>query len=188
MNSLPGIVLAGIALTTAIVADAAPVTWSFYETSCKTIQSGADCTPPQPFVLATLTLPDATSVESALWQGSLSAPPVYNGDGIAFSVLHAGLFPTLTPAFNGSSQCDGGDMLCDFDLSWPSPGGQLAAVSITVDAFHDSIGYATTGPLGLTGGSIASDNTLGGCQGTQCRITDIGKAIWRFQSRCRRCC
>ena len=76
MHSLAGIVLAGIVLTTAIVADAAPVTWSFYETSCKTIQSGADCTPPQPFVLATLTLPDATSVGSALWQGSLSAPPV----------------------------------------------------------------------------------------------------------------
>jgi hypothetical protein len=76
-------------------------------------------------VLATLTLPDATSVGSALWQGSLSAPPVYNGDGFAFGVLHAGLFPTLTPAFNGSSQCDGGDMICDFDLSWSEFGGQL---------------------------------------------------------------
>src|SRR5215469_258163 len=34
-----------------------------------------------------------------------------------------------------------------------------------------SIGYASTGPLGLAGGSIASDITLGGCRGTQCRIT-----------------
>jgi hypothetical protein len=66
MYNLAGIVFTGIALMTAVVADAAPVTWSFYETSCKTIQSGADCTPPQPFVLATLTLPDATSAGSAL--------------------------------------------------------------------------------------------------------------------------
>src|ERR1700739_2909447 len=47
-------------------AAAAPVTWGFFETACTDLQRGSDCTPPQPFVLATLVLPGPTSAGSAM--------------------------------------------------------------------------------------------------------------------------
>lgn len=50
-------------------AAAAPVTWSFFGTACADLQRGSDCTPPHPFVLATLVLPGPTSAGSAFWQG-----------------------------------------------------------------------------------------------------------------------
>jgi hypothetical protein len=53
MNKLVGLVVSTIAFAAPVAADASPVTWSFYETSCVTEQ-GADCTLPQPFVFVTI--------------------------------------------------------------------------------------------------------------------------------------
>jgi hypothetical protein len=80
-----------------VAASAVPVTWSFHETSC-VAEQGADCTPPQPFVFVTLTLPGTTSAGSAFWQGPFSPPPpVYIGDSFALAVPF--LKQPLTPAF-----------------------------------------------------------------------------------------
>ena len=90
-------------------AAAAPVTWSFFETGCTDPFHGGNCTPPQPFVLATLVLPGPTSAGAAFWQGDPRVAPVYTGDSFAFTVPSAlPSIQTLTPAFTGSTRCSGG--------------------------------------------------------------------------------
>jgi hypothetical protein len=68
MKNLIRLAIWVIALTAPATASAVPVIWSFHETSCVT-EHGADCTPPQPFVFVTLTLPGTTSAGSAFWLG-----------------------------------------------------------------------------------------------------------------------
>jgi hypothetical protein len=71
---------------------------------------------------------------------------------------------------SGSACSNGGD-ICDFNISWSETAGQLTAVDINIDLVFDNIGgMAGHGALGLTGGPIASDGTLGGCGFTQCQI------------------
>jgi len=91
------ITLAALTLGAAILAapigpasaGAAPVTWSFFETGCTDQLHGGNCTPPQPFGLATLVLPGPTSAGSAFWQGDPRVAPVYTGDSFAFTVPSA---------------------------------------------------------------------------------------------------
>jgi hypothetical protein len=153
-----------IGLTVPLAARAVPVTWSFHETSCVTEQ-GADCTPPQPFVFVTLTLPGTTSAGSAFWLGGdpPSPPPVYTGDSFALAVPF--LKRPLTPAFTGPS-CESDFQICDFDISWSETAGRLDAISINIDGFNDAIGYLLDPdlfPLGLVSGQIATMGLLGGC-------------------------
>lgn len=164
------LIAAAVAISPA-TANATPVTWSFHETACTDLGiGGGNCTPPQPFVLAALVLPGPTSAGSAFWQGSPSVAPVYTGDSFAFMVFSPLAIQTLTPAFTGSNQCNGQPTICDFDLSWSEIAGQLVAVSINFDAFHDDIGGLAGGSFGLTGGRIATDTLLGGCIASQCLV------------------
>jgi hypothetical protein len=153
-----------IGLAVPLAARAVPVTWSFHETSCVT-ELGANCTPPQPFVFVTLTLPGTTSAGSAFWLGDDPPlpPPVYTGDSFALAVPF--LKRPLTPAFAGPS-CETDFQICDFDISWSETAGRLDAISISIDGFNDAIGYLLDPhlfPLGLVGGQIATMGLLGGC-------------------------
>jgi hypothetical protein len=180
MNKL--IALALVTLAYCGAAAAAPVTWSFYETSILSCNSPNACIlPPQPFVLLTLTLPGPTSTGTAVWQGTPFAP-VYTGDSFALVVPHiSSMGPlTLTSAFAGAASNPGGlacqdsispRAICDFNISWFETAGNLTSVSINVDAVNDNIGgFAGPGSFSLTGGPLASDGTLGGCTFTQCVV------------------
>ena len=171
MNKLIRFAAIAIAFAVPITASATPVTWSFFETGCTNLNTGGDCTPPQPLVIATLALTGPTSAGSAVWQPAgfpPVTPPVFTGDSFAFD-LPLPLFPLLTPAFTGAGQCSGGNQICDFDLSWSESNGHLDAVSIALDTFHSDIGNPA--PFGLTGGLIGSDDTFGSCTNAQCRVT-----------------
>jgi hypothetical protein len=165
-----------IGLTAPVVASAAPITWSFYETAITSCNSPRDCMlPPQPFVLMTLALPGPTSNGTATWLGT-GTQPVYTGDSFTLTVPFT---RPLTPGFMGDASNPGGlgcsngnrTTICDFNISWSETAGDLTAVSINIDAVNDNIGgLAGRGAFGLTGGPLASDGTLGGCTFTQCIV------------------
>lgn len=164
MKNLIRLAMWVIGFTAPVAANAVPVTWSFHETSCATEQ-GANCTPPQPFVFVTLTLPGTTSAGSAFWLGGDPPlpPPVYTGDSFALAVPF--LKQPLTPAFTGPS-CESVFQICDFDISWSETAGHLDSISINIDGVNDNIGDLTDPhlfPLGLVGGQIATMGLLGGC-------------------------
>jgi hypothetical protein len=168
MNKLIRLAVWVIGLTAPVAASATPVIWSFHETSCVTEQ-GANCTPPQPFVFITLTLPGATSAGSAFWQGS-GSPPVYSGDSFALSVPFFGFKGApLTPAFAGNDDCTvaSPSLICDFNIQWSETAGHLDSASISIDGVFDNIGGLTFHgllPLGLNGGQVGTDSPfLGGC-------------------------
>jgi hypothetical protein len=176
------IALAFIAFALCRGAGAAPVTWSFYETSILACGSPNACVlPPQPFVLLTLTLPEPTSAGAAPWPGGASTP-VYTGDTFALSLPLSSMAPfTLTSAFAGNASNPGGldctnsispRAICDFNISWSETADNLNAVSIMIDAVNDGIGGFAVQQrgFGLMGGSLASDGTLGGCGNTQCVV------------------
>jgi hypothetical protein len=164
------------------LANAGPVTWSFYETSIDSCNSPNQCVlPPQPFVLMTLTLPGPTSSGTAVWNwvGGPSTP-VHTGDSFAL-VLPLSMGPViLTPGFAGNASNPGGldchesisgRAICDFNISWSEAAGDLTSVNINVDAVYDSIGGLFLHPsLGLAAGALASDFTIGGCTNTQCTV------------------
>jgi hypothetical protein len=184
MQKLIRLTICVVGLIAPVAAYAAPVTWSFFETaitSCGPFSPPTNCIlPPQPFVLLTLTLPGPTSAGTAMWAGSggPTVPPVYTGDSFVLTLPFA---KPLTPAFAGDASnpggipCSNGDhgTICDFNISWSETAGNLTSVSITVDEVFNNIGHtpgSLSPSLGLTGGGIASDGTLGGCSNTQCTI------------------
>ena len=176
MNKCIRLAIWVIGLTAPVVASAAPITWSFYETAITSCNSPRDCMlPPQPFVLMTLALPGPTSNGTATWLGT-GSQPVYTGDPFTLTVPFT---RPLTPAFVGAASNPGGfacpdgirSTICDFNISWSASAGNLTSVSINLDAINDDIGgLAGLGAFGLTGGPIASDGTLGGCTFTQCIV------------------
>jgi hypothetical protein len=175
MNKFIRLAIWVIGLTAPVVASAAPVTWSFYETAITSCNSPRDCMlPPQPFVLMTLALPGPTSNGTATWLGT-GSQPVYTGDPFTLTVPFT---RPLTPSFAGNP---GGDncndflirsLICDFNISWTETAGDLTSVAINLDAVNDDIGgFAGLGAFHLTGGPLASDGTLGGCTNTQCIVS-----------------
>ena len=160
-------VFAAIVLAAAIMNQArATVIWRFFETGISCFLPSTCSLPPQPFVLATLTLPGPISSGTAEWRGT-GTQPVYTGDEFSFDIGF--LVRPLSPAFNGdqggtSCQMGGGrPTICDFDISWSSSADALA-IGIDVNAVFDNIS------LGSVGGRIATDASLGGCENSQCQI------------------
>lgn len=148
----------------------ATVIWSFFETGISCV-TGVCTLPPQPFVFATLTVPGPISSGTAVWRGVGTPPPIYTGDEFIFAV---DIF-RLTPAFNGNQAgacgVGGGRLtICDFDISWSATTSSLA-ISIIFDAINDSVGLPIGRPFGSSGGPIATDFILGGCENTQCVLT-----------------
>lgn len=157
-------------LAAASQAHATPITWSFIETSCTPVYGGRPCAP---FIapLATLILPDTTSTGSASWQGSpISIPvPKLTGD-TDFSFIPSEGNPITPPTYGTQLLCSIAftpSAICNYYISWDEVAGQLLGVKI--DYLTASIAELH---LGLMGGRIASDYTIGGCPtlGT-CNVT-----------------
>ena len=175
MNKCSGLTLMAcvFALLTAERVAASPITWDFYVTSCTDTGGygrGCDPTRQYPALLATLTLTGPDSSGSAVWDGT--TPAVYTGDSFAFDF---GIYRTISSGSTGSLNnmaCIGAHDICGFDLSWSETGGQLDAVSVDVNGFHDTIGdgYVPGGGFGLSGGLVASDNSIVGCVQSQCTV------------------
>ena len=175
MNKFIRLAIWVIGLTAPVVASAAPITWSFYETAITSCNNPRDCMlPPQPFVLMTLALPGPTSNGTATWLDT-GSPPVYTGDNFTLTVPFLRISPAFTgyPVIGFCHDIASPSIICDFDISWSETAGNLTSVRINIDAVFDSIGGLAGSPrtfFGLTGGPIASDGTLGGCTFTQCII------------------
>jgi hypothetical protein len=173
MNKFIRLAIWVIGLTAPVVASAAPITWSFYETAITSCNSPRDCVlPPQPFVLMTLVLPGPTSTGTATWLDT-GTPPVYTGDNFTLTVPFVRISPAFTryPTIGFCRTLASPTIICDFDISWSETAGDLTAVRINIDAVNDGIGgLAGRGAFGLTGGPLASDGTLGGCGNTQCTV------------------
>jgi hypothetical protein len=159
----------------------ATVTWSFYETSCtpQTPFAGSLCPDSAssvtlPYLLARLVLPSATSTGTASWEntappGQPPSPPILAGDADFSFVPALGSF-IAPPTYGTNAFCPFGFVpgaICSYDISWTEIAGQLVAIQID----YLTISSAEI-RLGLTGGRIASDFTIGGCPllGT-CEVT-----------------
>jgi hypothetical protein len=156
----------------------ATVTWSFYETGC------IHCSPaPQPFVLMSFTLPDATSSGSASWTG-YPALPVVTEPYFTFQLVtgeriappNYAYFSACAPSFG--ILCQGITTIFDYSISWNEVAGQLNAVSISLDGESETVGFGSGfGGFGLSGGGFASDGVVGCGTNTQCQISGFWQGV-----------
>jgi hypothetical protein len=177
MYKLFSFVLAATALAALPHPALADVTWSFYETSCTPVLGGRPC---MPFTaaLASLLLPGPTSAGSANWQSSPFGvpPPILTGD-TDFAFVPSEGRSIAPPGYGTGLDCEGAGFgpgaICSYDISWSEVDGQLLAISI--DYLTASIAEMH---LGLGGGRIASDFTIGGCPvlGT-CAVTGFWQSV-----------
>lgn len=151
----------------------ATVTWSFFETGISCSSGTCDLLP-QPSVFATLTLPQLVSAGTAQWRG-VPTTPIFTGDDFLLTI---GGFLQVSSAFNGDQggqECPRStakNTICDFNISWHATASGLV-VGIELDAPNDNIGRLAGGPFGSSGGAVATDFLLGGCNitSTNCQIT-----------------
>jgi len=194
MNKLLRFIAFAIVVVAPITVEATPVTWSFFETAITFCNGrpGIDCvSPPQPFVLMTLTLPGPTSAGTATYSG-FPAPPVYTGDSFILSGLP---FRPISPGFSGED-CSFGlrSQVCLFDISWSETAGVLTSVGINVLAVNDAIGtFAGVGvpfggSFGLSGGPLPPTEPWAAVPTPNARLAGSGRAISRFLSRCPQFC
>jgi hypothetical protein len=178
MHKLLPVAIAAIWLTSPVAADAAPVTWNFYETGCvaELGLSTSPCKlPPQPYAIASLTLPGPTSSGSAqaygyaLYPNLPAAPPILTGGGNDFTFVLNGTASKLTPSdLIGPGKNNPGyfpDAIDHYDISWTEIAGQLTKVSVYFLTEANEIS------VGLNGGFIGSDFMLGGCNLSTCDVT-----------------
>ena len=157
------------ALLTAERVAASPVTWDFIATSCTLVANiPSNCNPAQqyPLVLATLTLsgPDSSG------EASTGLFPT-SGDPFAFDLVAAQSLGAGRSRFSTADPTGpiGGfpptPWVVDYAISWTETAGVLISVSVSMDTIQDSLhGF------GLTGGLVASDFNLAGCDFSTCHI------------------
>jgi hypothetical protein len=172
MPKLFPLALAAVALAVLPHLAHADVTWTFYETSC-----AAPCPVPDPrtgqeiafpYPIATLTLPDATSSGSAVWDGSFFTSPTFSGDPFSFTLT--GSFP-VTPAFISGPPGHDPGAVTEFALEWDEAPGILAA-SIFERTLSFAVGIDNLSPLGPAPGNwVAGEPYFGGCLNALCQIT-----------------
>jgi hypothetical protein len=157
------------ALLTAERVAAAPVNWDFIATSCSLVADiPSDCNPAQqyPLVLATLSLtgPDSSG------EASIGLFPT-SGDPFAFDLVAAQGLGTGISMFSTADPT--GPLVgfpptpwvVDYAIAWTEVAGVLTSVSVSLDTIQDSlIGF------GLTGGLVASDFNLAGCDFATCQL------------------
>jgi hypothetical protein len=164
------------ALLTAERVAAAPVTWDFIVTSCDgPVETGlgrGGCNPAQqyPLVLATLTLDGPDSSGSARYPVATAS-----GDPFTFDLVAGGrpaqssfsndgpVGPPLSPP--GVEPPD--YWVRDYGISWTETAGVLTFIDVSMTTIQDGIDM-----LRLTGGTIATDFMLAGCEfGPPCQIS-----------------
>lgn len=175
---IPSLIAASaLAYGLALAAHADPVTWTFYETSCTAPPGAAACPAIDPrnghqdtlpFLVATLTLPDATSSGSAFWDGGFQTPAVFTGDN--FSFLLTGSF-SVTPEFIVGSPGHDPGAITQFDIEWVETSDSLSAT-----IFQRSLGFIagidTNSPLAPQSGTwVAGLPYFGGCLNALCETT-----------------
>jgi hypothetical protein len=157
------------ALLTAERVAAAPVTWDFIATSCSLVANiPSDCNPAQqyPLVLATLTLtgPDSSG------EASTGLFPT-SGDPFAFDLVAAQGLGTGRSMFSTADPT--GPLVgfpptpwvVDYAIAWTEVAGVLTSVGVSLDTIQDSLIR-----FGLTGGLVASDFNLAGCDFATCQL------------------
>ena len=163
-----GIKAAAFALGFAAMPASANVVWDFLEEGISCAQPTCSL-PAQPHVLAELILPGPDSTGSISWRmGGLPAdhrlapPPVHTGDDFIF--LLEGYIGYLDPQ-NLLGPPFSPYAISSYDISWKEVAGQLVSVFIDMNTF------STNAQLTLTGGRIASDYKIGGCEINTCDVT-----------------
>jgi hypothetical protein len=153
---------------TALVDQAhAAVTWSFYETSIS-CQFGSYHLPPQPFVLASLTVPGPTGHGTAEFHGfpTNNPPPVHGGDDFLLAITGAiSNFDAATPPLCPVDQFCGPTTIIDYDIAWSETDGHFTSIRVVFNQAEWNM------LLDLAGGRIATDaDFFGGCEITQCVV------------------
>lgn len=174
------IAIAAALFTLPIAAKAEPVTWNFFETGITCDNPRLCSLPPQPYILASLTLPGPTSSGSANWinGGFPVPPPTLAGDGFVLAIDPG---TSSVPKYRLSSTdptnaCFGSllticrlEPITGYNISWSETAGILNNITVQFGSQVDDIN------LGLFGGIIASDGSIDGCSLQQCAVT----GFWR---------
>lgn len=151
-------------LLSATAAPTQSVLWDFYETGCTSMSPDPCAQPVGNPAIVSLILPGATSSGSASWNGNPNDPAVLTGDA-DFQLSAQGIPPIGAPNYGTSAHfCGLGGPTCNYSLSWNEVDDQLLALSFNYD------GLSVQANLGLTGGTVATDSSLGPCVFSQCEI------------------
>jgi hypothetical protein len=168
-------------------AHAAPVTWTFYETSCVVPPVGLPgaCGGPAPpglpgsgvvgpiptsppLAVGTLTLPGPNSVGTAMYNPP--NPPVLSGDGDNFSLEFGFPVESDTGLFlNPPTKLGLYPIYSYYDVSWDEFDGVLGYVQILYATGPDLL--TGNADVGLDGGEVSSDGEVGACNNGTCDIT-----------------
>jgi hypothetical protein len=149
----------GTALATPAMAT--PVTWTFIETSCTSLNGGCQFLDPPPFAVGQLILPDINSSGGYHFFSSFGVV-TETGDK-DFSFQWGG---RIAPPHN--QICQGGPRdVCQWGIGFASSATGLdVSVGYFENAFSDNIN------IGPTGGMIGSDRGMAGCGiFAECSIT-----------------
>jgi len=83
-----------------------------------------------------------------------------------------------------TNQCQDSPALCEYDISWQETNGHLNGISIAVATVDTDVGHVPGGPpggpIGLTGGGIATDGQIDNCDDTQCIVTGYWQKSYLF--------
>jgi hypothetical protein len=152
-------------------AGAAPVTWTFVETSCTPLSFTGCQDLSLPQVVANLTLPDINSGGSYSFQSG--PPPMETGDK-DFSLNWGGRLVPV-PLGPGAGACVIGTGTCDVRVSFVSSPEDL---SIRIDYLISTSAGTDTINLIDGVGSVSSDGRMPGCgEFTSCSITGFWELV-----------
>ena len=168
--------LAALLLILSLVcaARAAPVTWTFYQTSCTAApeslascgrigESGPISTPPTP--VGTLTLPGPISSGSAIYNHN-GTPPVLTGDGNNFS-LFFGFPPASMSALVLNPPTELSLDSTFYNVRWDETPDDLTDVLVN----YENPFFSGSADVGEFGGEVGSDGEVGSCIMGECMIT-----------------
>lgn len=158
----------------ALPLSAGATVWTFYETGCSI--GCAPNQPPQPFALPIMSFTDSISSGSASWDSftnnALVTDPAFSFIG-PFDLSIRPPDYAIHEVFAGT--CVGFIFsFCHYSISWNEVAGQLVNVSIDIFGSHSDVG-----PFGLTGGTVASDATIGTCATASpgCRLIGFWQGV-----------
>jgi hypothetical protein len=153
----------------------ASVTFDFFETALTSCRNGTlvhPCqipNPSEPLAILSLTLSNPTETGSATWNGNYSTPPVVTDPGFDFAILYPLYFGSIRDQIYAPSF--GANIGQPYSFTWSASNGELTAISTAFNNTMDEVN------IGLTGGLIGSDGTVGTCEIGICDVAGFWQRV-----------